>query len=1095
MTPAAPAVRFAPANRLGMAPPRGAGGVPMRLRRMAWWCLSCMAALALTSRANAEASAQTTTYPALQEGERTLRIATHEGTWMSVDATPDGKSMLFDLLGEVYALPSSGGTAEPVITGLPYDSQPRVSPDGQWIAFISDRDGADNLWVLKRADGSLRQLSANKHTVSISPAWGADSQRLLVAETLSYRADSRLRVYSLSGADPVELVDDGGKPVIGVGAVFSPDGRYVYFAQASAEDEASYRMPITQIRRMDLRTRHIETLTAGAGGGTRPLVSPDGRLLIYASRREGRTGLRARDLPTGADRELLWPVQQDRQDYARAMRGDYLPGYSFTPDGRALLMSFDGKLHRVSIPDGNVTSLPFSADVSLELGPRLHRPFRIGDGPVEARIVHHPSFAPDGRRIAMSVLTRLYVMDARPGAVPRRLTHDTRLEFQPVWSPDGRWISYVVWSPSEGGHIWTTRSDGRGEPRRLTTDAAYYTDLAYSTDGRRILAMRANHRLYSQDPEDSTLRVPLDLVWVPSSGGTARVIAPSFASHHPHECDDSGRIYGSDGHSLVSVRYDGTDLRRHLTLTGRFNDTDNAQPVAERLYMRPGCGEALALINKQVWRLSVPPYDERSPAVVDVRSPASGARRLTDVGADFLGWTDHGRSIAWAIGSTVHRMPAAEASNPATARTESFRAVVQVPRAIPAGSVLLRGATLVTPSTASADAHVLENADILVTGNRITSVGPRGHARIPRDAKIRDLSGQFIVPGYIDTHAHWRYAGPDIQDPDNWSLRANLAYGVTSGLDVQSNHAENFIYQDLVDAGRTRGTRAFMVGPGIFGVNDYKSFEADFQSYEETLGYLRRYGEHYRTHNVKAYLAGDRRQRQWIVKACAALGLMPTTEGFGDPVLHITHAIDGMHGNEHAMLDSPFYQDVVTLLAGTRTSYTPTLTITHYGLAGFEYFLARNEVREDPKLNRFYPRERLLELASRRSVWGAPGEFAITVMAQQAAKVQRADGLVGVGSHGEVQGLGYHWELQMLAMGGLRPAEILRAATIDGARIIGIEQDAGSIEPGKLADMVVLAADPLADIRNASAIRYVMQNGVLYDGERLELLEPPPTLR
>jgi imidazolonepropionase-like amidohydrolase len=345
-----------------------------------------------------------------------------------------------------------------------------------------------------------------------------------------------------------------------------------------------------------------------------------------------------------------------------------------------------------------------------------------------------------------------------------------------------------------------------------------------------------------------------------------------------------------------------------------------------------------------------------------------------------------------------------------------------------------------------------------------------------------------VLPGFIDTHAHWTYPAPEVAEPDNWSLRANLAYGVTAGLDVQSDHVANFVYQDLVETGQTVGPRAFMVGPGVFGVNNYKPYEADFRSYDETLAYLRRYQQHYRVHLVKAYLSGNRRQRQWVVMACQALGLMVTTEGFGDPVLHLTHAMDGMHGNEHALTDSDIYADVIETFVRTRTTHTSTVTITHYGLGGREYFLSRVDVQDDPKLNRFYPREILLELTARRRVWGRANEFAIVPMAAQAAKIQRAGGLVGVGSHGEVQGLGYHWEMEMLAMGGMTPAEILTAATRDGARIIGFEQDLGTIETGKLADLVVLSDNPLEDIRNTQSIACVMKNGVLYDGETLETL-------
>jgi hypothetical protein len=300
---------------------------------------------------------------------------------------------------------------------------------------------------------------------------------------------------------------------------------------------------------------------------------------------------------------------------------------------------------------------------------------------------------------------------------------------------------------------------------------------------------------------------------------------------------------------------------------------------------------------------------------------------------------------------------------------------------------------------------------------------------------------------------------------------------------VQTAYHDYFAYRDLQETGATIGQRPFMTGPGIFGRND-------FQSYDAVHSYLRRYRDHYNTNNIKSYIVGNREQRQWVVKASQDLGLLPTTEGGGDQKLDLTHAIDGMHGNEHSLPDVPIFDDVVQLFAQTKTAYTPTLIVQYNTTSMTEYFFTREEIHDNPKLRHFYPSNRLDELTQRRPGWIRDNGFTIDKGAEAAAQIQRAGGLLGVGGHGELQGLGYHWEMWAYAMGGMSPIEILRAATIDGAHIIGAPDDLGSLEAGKLADLLILNENPLEDIRRTESIDKVIQNGKVFSADTLDELWP-----
>ena len=378
------------------------------------------------------------------------------------------------------------------------------------------------------------------------------------------------------------------------------------------------------------------------------------------------------------------------------------------------------------------------------------------------------------------------------------------------------------------------------------------------------------------------------------------------------------------------------------------------------------------------WWIAKPKVGAQA-VVANLRGGDVPVKRLTHVGADYLGWSSDGSGAWWAIGNTFHARPLASMSfelddadsEEAVADADddvSDRFVpedehpavtaidmdVVVPRSTPTGALLLERVNLISMSAESTNAmaEVRTSQDILIVDNRIHAIGDHGSMAVPDGATRLDLSDKFVVPGFIDTHAHWEFRTSDVLEPHNWSLVANVAYGVTTGLDVQTASNDYLAYRDFVETGQSIGQRAFMTARGVFG-------DTDFQSYDETYSYLRRYTDHYHTNNIKSYVVGNRQQRQWVVQASQALGLMPTTEGAADQAMNITHAIDGMHGNEHTLPDAPFYKDVVEVFAKTKTAYTPTLVVQYNAPTLVDYFFTRTEVHDDLKLNRFYPKNRL----------------------------------------------------------------------------------------------------------------------------------------
>lgn len=1022
---------------------------------------------------------------------RDIEFDVSEGTWISLDVSPDGKTIVFELLGDLYKMDIAGGKARLVAGGLAFDSQPAYSPDGSEIAFVSDRSGNENLWVASADGAQPRQISKlDDNTVFISPAWAADGKSIFVSRfkpdlnafeiwqyDIKSHAEKQITHAKSTPDQPKEFRSNA------LGAVASPDGRYLYYEEKTGlgfADEIS--LPLWHIVRRNLSSGDVETIVNAQGSAMRPVISPDGRLLLYGTRWNGETELRMRDLNTGADRALLYPIQHDEQE-ASASR-DLLPRYAFMPDGKSVVISYGGKIRQVDVATSATQILPFTARVALGVGPNLRLPLKEDTGPVRARLIQWPTQSPDGRRLLFSALGHIYVMDLG-GGLPRRLTAAEEPEFQPAWSPDGKSVVYVTWT-AQGGHIWRVPARGDVPPTRLTADPAFYTNPVITPDGSGIIAVRSsNYERMHRHLEYGSVR-EAEAIRIPSAGGSPVVFASGVLGGTPQFTHEAGRVVLNFQDGLYSVDLSGHGRRQIVEVKGPGFYFQEGTFPADDLKISPDGKWVLAQIIQQLHLVAVPPQGAKS-RVVELGKPSLTHVKLTTVGADFFAWGDGGKTITWAVGSSFYRRPfnrvpmnqPPKLGGPKNQDgTEAFEAVVELARDVPKGTIVLRGATVITMK----GDEVIENADIVIVYNRIAAIGEQGKVTVPPGAEIRDVSGKFILPGFVDVHLHWGEVRRGVLDLENWGFLAGLAYGVTTGLDPSPLSIDMLAYEDLIDAGLMVGPRVYSTGPAVFSFNN-------FSSRKEVSDVLTRYSEHYRTRNLKEYRTGNRRQREWVAEAAHDLGIMPTTEGALDMKLDLTQVQDGFAGSEHALSAVPIFDDVVQLFARTRDSYTPTLEISNGGPPGQNHFLTMSSPHDDAKLNRFIPHFVIAE-KTERPKWYWTSEYLFPRIAQGAAKIMRAGGLIGVGSHGEVQGLAYHWELQALASGGLSPHEVLRAATIESSEVIGRSSELGSLEPGKFADLLVLDKDPLEDVKNALSIGEVMKNGRLYNANTLDEVWP-----
>ena len=1041
------------------------------------------------------------------EVDRWVPIDMTEGSWISLDVSPDGGTIVFDYLGDLFTIPTAGGTATQLTSGMAFDAQPRFSPDGSRIVYTSDADGGQNIWIRSLDGSETKQVSKGDSNRAESPEWMPDGDYVVAAMgDFRGRGLPKLKLFHVDGGSGIQPVSEPDNLKM-LGPAVSPDGRTIWYSRRTGDWTYNAQFPQYQLEAYDTESGERYTRSSRYGSAIRPTLSPDGRWLVFGTRHDDHTGLMLRDLETGGERWLAYPVQHDDQESRATL--DVLPGMSFTPDSAHLVASYGGKIWKLPIAGGKAEEIPFRVRFDLALGPRVDFDYPIEDTPTfTVRQIRDAAPSPGGDRLAFTALDRLWVSGA-DGSNPERLTAADMSEHFAAWSPDGNWIAYATWD-GNAGHLYKARADGSGDPVRLTRDAAAYFAPAWGPEDR-IAALRGPVRAYETQGEGGAPGT--EIVWVTAdpegdSDGRATLIAPTDGRSNPHFVAGVDRIHlfrAPD--KLVSMRWDGTDEEEHLQVRGPTPSGFDEGLTPTTIEMAPRGDQALVEIQRQLYTVTVPRIGVTP--TIDLSNPDNAAfpsRRVTTIGGEFPAWGADGRTVHWSLGNAhfVYDLDAARAYEERVATAEEaeesaaegdgdesesgqqdegyqaaeHRVVVEAARDIPTGLAVLRGGRAITMN----GDEVIENADIVVRGNRIAAVGPRGSVMVPDGAAVIDIGGRTVVPGYVDTHAHLR-ARDGLHRTDVWPYLANLAYGVTTTRDPQTGNTEVLSYADMVRTGAVLGPRVYSTGPGVF-------WQDGIDTAEEARDAMQRYADYFDTKTLKMYVAAARKGRQHIIMAARELGLMPTTEGALNLKQNLTETVDGYPGLEHSIPVFPVYGDYVKLFAETGRVYTPTLLVSYGGPWAENYFYSRENPHDNEKLRRFVPHDEIDARTLRRGQWFRADQHVFSRHAEFVKDLVEGGGKAGVGSHGQLQGLGYHWELWAMASAGMDAHDALRMATIMGAEAIGLDQDLGSIEAGKLADLVILTADPLDDLRNTNAMELVMLNGRLHEAETLDEVYP-----
>lgn len=1034
-----------------------------------------------------------------------ISLDTTSGTWMSVDVSPDGKQLVFELLGDIYTLPLTGGEAKALTHSMAWEMQPRFSPDGKQIAFISDAGGGDNIWLMARDGTQARAVTRENWRLLNNVVWHPDGQYLAARKhfvgTRSV-GSGEIWLYHVSGNasgngsglalnDKPNWQKDLGEPA------FSPDGRYLYYSQdttpgTSFEYNRDSHGQIYQILRRDLQLGKTAPLVSGPGGAIRPVPSPDGKYLAFVRRVSSQSTLFLKDLSTGVEK-AVWPqLERDMQE-AWAIHGVY-PAFCWLPDSREIVIWAKGGLWRVNPFNGQATSIPFHVKDSREIRPALRFAHEVAPDQFEVRQLRWVNVSPQGDKVVYSAMGHLYLRTL-PDGVPRRLTSgEQRFEYFPKFSRDGKKLVYTTWHDEELGSV-RVRDLASGKETILATGKGKFLDPAFSPDGKQIAYVKQpGGRLTSpwHGMQPGVYLAPVD------NSGKPRLITE----------DGSAPQFGFDARHLYVTRTQyPSEVDFHTDLVQIRLDT-----LAEQITVKSELATEFALSpdGKQL------AYTERFHAYVTplplagkTLSIGKGSEGLPvkqfDVnGSDYLHWSGDGKQIHYALGNQLFSHAIGESfawkapasgndgtaantgsgtTNPDTGPTPAGIAIgFRASAARPSGVVVISGAKIVTMK----GDEVIENGRIVIENNRIQAIGKSSDIAIPKNAFEFDARGKTVIPGLVDVHWHGSMGEDGIIPQQSWVDYASLALGVTTVHDPSNDTAQIFTHSEMQRSGQITAPRIFSTGTVLYGAKG--NFSANVDSLDDALMHLRRL-QAGGAISVKSYNQPRRDQRQQILEAARQTGMMVVPEGGSLFQHNMTMVIDGHTGVEHALPVANVYDDVLQLWSQTRVGYTPTLGVGYGGLDGEHYWTAHTDIWRHPLLSRYVPRS-ILERASMRRPIAPEGDYNVFDIAKTATRLQRAGVNINLGAHGQREGLAAHWELWTLFKGGMTPLEALRAGTLNGAKYLGLDKDIGSLEAGKLADLAIIDGDVLANFLQSDRVSHVMINGRLFDSTSMNEVRP-----
>jgi len=1032
------------------------------------------------------------------QGEfKEAHIDVTSGTWMNVDVSPDGRTIMFDLLGDIYTMPIEGGEATPLMTDIAWQMQPRFSPDGKHIAFTSDEDGGDNLWIMNRDGSNGKAVSKEQFRLLNSPAWSPDGNYLIgrkhFTSTRSLGA-GEVWLYHKTGGSGVMLTKrpneqkDLGEPA------YSADGKYVYFSQDATPGKTFHYSKdsvkgIYKIKRLELETGEIDTIISGKGGAIRPTPSPDGNYIAFISRGDFYSNLYLYDLKSGEETKIYENLERDLQE-TWAIHGVY-PNIAWTPNSDSLVFWDNGKINRLDVDSKKSSVINFHVKTTKKIQQALQFKQDLPQDKFTAKMLRDVEISPDGEKVVFESMGHIYtrnIVDGKAKGEAKRLTKQkTHFELNPSFSRDGKKIVYATWHDQQQGQIRVVSSRG-GKGKALLKEQGKYIEPTFSPDGKTVVYRKISGGYITKPTWDLNTGI-----YAVSAKGERKASKPFLITQ-----DGQQPHYGNRNDNIYVVREGEQPQLAYVSLDGKDDRTLYQGKFATEYRVSPN-GEYLAFAER--FKVFVTPFIERGDSITI--GPKGGnlpVKQLSVRAGKGINWGGDSNQLYWSLGADLYQASTAdlfaisegEASKVEGNKNDKDKKTTDEikPKATktylgyskkidkPSGLLAFVGGKVITME----GEKVIDNGVVLVEGNIIKAIGAKSEISVPASAKVIDITGKSIIPGLIDAHAHGPQGNSQIIPQQNWKNYAGLALGVTSIHDPSNDTNEFFAASEMQKAGKIVAARLFSTGKILYGAN-YAGYTAHVDNLDDAKFHVERLKKA-GAFSVKSYNQPRRNQRQQFIQAARELNMLVVPEG-GSLLQHnLTMVVDGHTTLEHSIPVAKVYDDVKQLWSQSQMAYTPTLVVAFGGIWGENYWYDKTDVWLHPRLSKYVPSEILQSRAMRRPKVPLNHYNHINV-AKVAKELQDLGIKVNAGAHGQREGLAMHWEMWMMAQGGMTPLQALRTGTISPAQTLGLDDQLGSIKVGKLADLIVVDGDVSQDIRQSDKVIYTMINGRLYNAETM----------